>query len=755
MRKMLFAFIILWPTLASAQPATVRAGEHGSFTRIVIALADAGNWEIEQRPDEFALQLQNHDEGFDTRRAYERIDRSRASSISSTQSTLVVKLGCPCDVEVFKVGSSLIVLDISDVDEISVDIEQSTRSDDQSGVEVKPMPGVANQEETAVISDFELEPRPLPTTVSQANLAPGIDRVLESRDSLSLLGNARKRLAHQVGEATTRGLLTSQPSFPANFGQNRDPQIDTIIFDSSTLDNAVDSKPDDPQMNIRISSSSDVKLKKTTNHETIDSGIVCLDPNDFSVENWVSDGSFQEVIGQIRGRLFGEFDLPSSDSVLELSKAYIYFGFGAEAISTLNIPPEVGTFEKYIVEIAQILEFGESLKQDGLSNQVGCNSSVSLWAILASSEIQKDQTVHIEPALLALNKLPTHLRRILAPKLSNRLLEYGEDHAAEAAMRSIGRLPEAADMSAIFATARLNLAEGNATEAENRLTEVVESNSVQSARALIELIDAEMISGRDVDAETARLAEAYSMELRDHPLGSEMKRVHILALAKSFQFEAAFDALALLDSSRPNEKFHSLTSSLIDLLTEKGSDGTFLRHIFELSDEGLKRVLDETKMKVAGRLFGLGFSEKSLEFLDAGDAWGQREDVRLLRAKIALATRKPKLAQLVLEGLNSSEALALRAESKAMLGENSHAFDLYAELSDQARSDTAAWLSDDWQNLMDEGAPRFGEMVRVSKEDLSLSNDIDGLLGRTEAALEDSSKARSAISEILQFEAFE
>lgn len=53
------------------------------------------------------------------------------------------------------------------------------------------------------------------------------------------------------------------------------------------------------------------------------------------------------------------------------------------------------------------------------------------------------------------------------------------------------------------------------------------------------------------------------------------------------------------------------------------------------------------------------------------------------------------------------------------------------------------------------GAPRFGEMVRVSKEDLSLSNDIDGLLGRTEAALEDSSKARSAISEILQFEAFE
>ncbi|WP_299684847.1 hypothetical protein [uncultured Tateyamaria sp.] len=757
-RLALISVFACFATVGNAQEITVRSGAHDGFARLVMRIPDGRDWSLDTVEGGVRIELNGHRSGFDTSQVFTLIDRQYIDDVTSTATSLDIDFACDCIASTFVERGDFLVVDVSN------------RPESTPPVPATALPEVSwpTSDRRLAFSDVPtLDIKPEPEPVVPARPAPPRQIVVpdvigsltalpapEGRPdtgSANQLAQAQQKLARRVAIAATRGILDpSQRQVDLPIGGTR-PQINTEIFDSSVPD--TETKVQSSQinsLNLRISSSSDVPAQVAASGlQTTSLGVRCLAPEKVSVELWGSDTAPAEQIAKYRASLFSEFDRLDEEVAVDLARLYLFYGFGAEARQVLSIAPSLAARHPELTEIADIMEYGHARDGNYLRHFADCENNAALWGILAQAELDPSQPINADAALRAATALPIHLRRFVAAKLSRRLLGYGDEARAETALRIVDRIPEAPTAQTNLARAELQMAMGETEIAQQTLSDVVSSNEQQSAEALIQFVDSHLEEDTLIDQSVATLVEAYAIEMRGDPLGVELKRTHVLALAKSGQFDEAFKALGRMRLRDNGETERALRVLLLGIVTRTAPDVVFLERAFEQSRRGQDRIDPAVGFAMAERSAALGFPQLAELLLTSAQDLPVSSRSKELRARIALDLGRPFEAEAQLFSVESETADRLRARAKTMAQNYAGAMSIFDRLGEEDKSVRAAWLAEDWSRLDDTEDTTFAPVANVIKTPMEASDDLDGMMGRMSDAVSESQQARAVIQSLL------
>lgn len=753
--KKKFLAILAFLTLANgaiAAPFQVQSGEHDGYSRIVATIPLNAEWSVEQSGTIVSLKVPEHTEGFDVDAVFQFIPRARIGKVSSARDELTLDLECRCNVSAFLVREQFVVIDVASPNTVLA-TPLITSKQTGRGPLTSPRPKSVRAERTErpsvalpLIPVRTIEPtRP----VGKASPRPTDLLALPEPSALSnrILNQVQLDLARELGEATSRGTLQRVPGAVLH---PSGPEVPQVREENPPLAIEPTRQSLAPGQNIRISDSMDIpqnNQRERDRRTTTDRN--CPAPELFEVEEWGDDSTFAAQIGKARETLFGEFDRLVPESARGLAETYLYFGFGAEARQVIALDPNMVRGNPFLNGMGEVLEYGSARDTSLLHELIECDSAAALWAAMASDNIPRNVWVNSDAALLALNKLPVHLRQIIAPGFSRRMLDYGDPETASVALRSLQRLPLALQPDAALAQAEVSLIEGETDAGQAQLGTVIDADSDPSPKALIALVNSKLRHGQPISVEVATLLEAFAQELRNEPLGPDLRQAHVLALAKSGQFDRGFAALDALAGKDANETATKLRLQLIDELTNAASDIVFLEFAFAQTMDDLAQLTEPGKMAIVDRFLSLGFAGIGQQILATLPEHPLKEGRQMLAAKLALALGQPLKAQAVLVGFEGIEADRLRADAKRMAGQNDDAHALYARTDDSDAAEETAWLSEDWRELTPEDTPVLGAMSALPGPEPFDPAERTGMLAKTSAALTESATAREVISSLL------
>ena len=757
---------VLVASIADAQQIDVRSGAHDGFSRLVIRIPDGRPWNIVDTSNGVRLDIDGHQDGFDTSGVFDLIDRRHIDRVSGTPGSLDIAFSCACSASSFVAQGRFVAIDVApDTSPTATQAPSALLANTlwPSGTRQLRLP----IDGPAVNSAAPAENRPVtpaPRSVVQPRAPrPIVPEVIGSLNSLpspegkpdaataDRLAETQKKLAQRVAVAATQGILAptqNRIDLPTDSAR---PQIDTRIFDSSdALVEEADNREPPTSLNLRITSSSDLPTESLpVSADTTSMGVRCIAPETVGVGEWGAEQPPSKRIAALRSALFTEFDRIDEGTAIELAKLYLHYGFGAEARQVLSIEPRLARQNPALIEIADIMEYGAARESAYLHHFADCGSDVALWGLLAQTELDQSMPINADAALRALTGLPMHLRRFVAPKLSRLLLGYGDEARAEIALRSVERAPATKTAATHLARAELQLEKGETETAQQTLAEVVSSNDQQSAEALIKFVDSHLEEDTLIDQSVATLVAAYAIELRGDPLGAELRRTQVLALAKSGQFYAAFDALDRMRTPDNAEIERSLNTLLMDIVTRSASDVEFLERVFAHIRRGQPLDNVQVSLAAARRALDLGFAQHADIILERAGTLPVTNRTKELRAEIALDLGRPREAEAQLFNVKTEAADRMRARAKAMDDNHRDAAGYFDRLGLREDSMRAAWLASDWDRLSETGATPFAQVADIVETPMEESQEVDGMLGRLSDAVSESRQARAIIEDLL------
>lgn len=771
MRRFLFLTATLWlmTQAASATEVVVRSGEHVGFTRIALDLPGPLQWELLETEGAADLTFNTRELTFDTTSTFERISKSRLSGISvkPNSNTLHLDLNCKCKIEAFLASGNMLVLDIAD--KMVSEVSASSRKKSDS-----PIPRAHH----LGFSTARSPDSPLFQIGKKDNFHLGLGIALDTQEKspaavqreidtdvgrIQSVKSAEQRLITQIARAATQGLLSVQG-----------PQIGLspkqVIHQAPIPQTAPSSTPREASparfenVNLRAQSSIDQGQSQSEGEvpQTINGGS-CLVEFDLEIQHWGNNTAFGEQIGAFRTKLTKEFDHTNKEATLGLMKLYLHFGFGAEAAQLLEVSDPESAYSNILGSMARILENGSDPQPSPFSSLSECDSVVALWSVLSSSSPMPSSKMNIPATLRALNSLPIYLRSHLGPILSERMMLAGETEAARSILRILDRSAKHPDPSTHMAKATLELAEENFEAAAHSLDAVISADTKMSPKALVQLFETLIATEKPIPPHLADLAGAYALEKRDDPLGNELRRVQILALANTAHFRLAMIEMTRVKTNFRQLEYDKLRSAVLNVLTENADEITFLEHILPQSKQTPENLEFSTTDQVARRLIDLGFTKLARRFLTQGNEQPEAIEHRLLLAQLALSEKKPRLAEAEIVGLTGNNAETIRAESRSMLGDHSSAQELYTSITEPYSSAAEAWLAGDWALLVGSDNPEIAAAAQLMHnqnndqiDELSIENSIEsitkkhGVLAQTRDLLDDSNSTRETITALLE-----
>ncbi len=585
MRILMLIILLAFPTLAGAITARVQTGEHDSFTRIAIAMRPGSDWSVDQNETELFVKIENVTD-FDLRGFFDLIGRDRISGVEmvSGDGRLRISTTCLCNVETFVYKGRFLVVDIGPAD-IVPDVLVPKRLE-------LPLLGDATPKEP------------------QRLMGP----LLPSEKKLNLLTSLEDVIVRGIAGAATQGLLTPAKSVPIQERLEVFPGIEEFPMVSAT--------------------SSKRNAVKNSGEIAGNNGIVCLPSKYVDVNNWSKADSFADEIALHRPYLLGEFDRPSSNTVIGLAKSYIYFGFGAEAVATLDLLDARSQETDIMRSLAQIID-DMPVNGHDLEEQYSCESPIAIWSLLAKQDQEYNQPLARNSILIELRALPDHLRHLLAPKISERFLNIGDSETAELALG--GSLDST---EKIENKAALEIATGDSDQAASRLASLAKADNRVGISTIVGYFDLVVDQQLEVDPSMFEIADVMRFEQRSHPEIEDLIAAQVAGLIHDNRalsaFELANENRSLLDLSRFNELEIKSTLAVTNQLDDAG----FVNFVFT---RPLADINQNARHSVAARLIELGFPEGALSLLEIERI--QPEEVQ--DALLALA--KTKLGAQILD----------------------------------------------------------------------------------------------------------
>jgi len=600
-----------------AQDVVIRTGDHPQFTRLVLSMPQGTSWELTRTDSGYGLRVEEP-AILDTDRFFERIRRDRVSAIrqGSTASELLIDLACDCYAEAFQWRSDQVVIDFkdpgSDPSADTIEIKDARQSSGTINADL-PQPPVPSPTPRPPGPEIEL-----PLIMSAQTIAPipqpSVDPLAQLLVEQTRVGSLENAIASSLERALGQGLLDPGQDQLTMLGKPSEEE------DLATLLNDVEAALT-PGVIARTSVDGDAQVP--SGQVSDGSEVTCVLDTFVDVPSWTSDIPFATHIGNLRTQITGEFDRTDPAAVEALAKAYITFGFGREAISTLSIDG-LKSHERAILQTLGEIVDNDQLTIDDFHLQIGCQGHVALWGLLAHEDGPLPAQPDITSVIVSFKLLPKPLREHLAPRLASKLNALGfQDFAAD--VLSVG------DKDKIeVATAELEILidQGATEEVAQRLTNMADDSARMTPEALMKLINIELAAGSSIDANELTLYEAAQTLIDDQQ--------DILTSDLAAQFR----------------------SDILKQLIIDEDDADFLILAFD----PLQDVSDTANQNaIAARLISLGFPERAEEFI-AGQARGEEMmERRYLRAEAAMAMQNTEAASAHLAGITTSRAQEILA----------------------------------------------------------------------------------------------
>lgn len=427
-------------------------------------------------------------------------------------------------------------------------------------------------------------------------------------------------------------------------------------------------------------------------------GITCYPDEHLALSDWGDGRPTMIQIADRRAGLVGEFDRPSPQAVLALTRLYLHLGFGAEARTTLDAFAQTDEESRLLRDLAAIVDGDLVEPTRPLTGMTDCDTAAALWAVMARRDLPAAAQVDTNAVLRSFSALPPSLRRALGGGLADRFIAAGKLDAARALRDAIARAPGEAGPTIAMIDARLDLARGKSAAGEAALDRIAETNDPLSPEALIMTIRSRIDRGEPVDPALADTAEALAYERRDTAQAAILDQASILARASAGDFDRAFAALDRRWGEDPDATGNQTTATLFALLAASPDDAAFVRHAFANLSQWENAAPDTAaRLAVATRLVRLGLAEATRRVL-TGDAAGTADGRRLL-AEAALAEFDATGALDAIAGLDDSASAGIRARAQALAGDHRAAAASLAEAGDTAAAADQAWRGADWQEV--------------------------------------------------------
>lgn len=703
MIRLLWLFLFLAAPL-QAETARVLSGEHADFTRLVIELPKAERWTLGRTGSGYAFAaISDEQPAYDLSSVWQRIPRSRLTTLDADPATgaLSLGLGCDCHVFPFEYGAGIVVLDIK---------------------EGPAPPGSA----------FEAPFRPDAPTASAATASQGYDWLADAKPR-------DVRNAADLPLPLDTGTISLQPL--------RDELLEQIAKGAAdgVVDMELPGKPQKvpviehaelPWSNIRIGEDAGVTV--TTPGALIEDRPIdtaCARDELLDLSSWGEGQMPHDLLAGSRIGLYGEFDTPDEAEVLRSARQLLYLGFGVEAGQTVDLlgPGATADAVPLYRSMARLVD-GDSDPQTPFAQMLGCEGPAALWAALAHDRLPAGPSVNRDAILQGYQALPAHLRRHLGPGLAEKFLARDDADAARIIRDAMERAPEAdlGRVALLDAKAGLHAGDADAAQAHAEAAVALDGDDAES---LVALVEAHFRKLEPLSPEVAEALLGLRGETDATRLGPAVDRAVVLALALSDQTEAAFS----------EQGAAAVQSDLWQVASARATDDDFLRQAVRPADAPRPDVAPEVAQTVADRLLALGFPDAALTWLGPVSP-DDPPDLRLAAARAEFARGDARAAVDLLDQLEGAEAEALRAKAHLQLGDLAAAQEALAAAGDAEGAARADLWKGDWAGL-DAATPETWRLAAEAAQPLA-SGDA-GLLGRGSSSIEASLSSREAIESLL------
>jgi hypothetical protein len=749
MKKWIPLLLALTPSEVLSQKINVRSGAHDGFTRLVLDAPSDTFWTLQHTTNGAKLILQNHSEGFDISRIFDRIDNTHISKVTSTSSELSLQFSCLCVANAFKANPTLIAVDISSkISDPAAKFPTVYNSNFQGSVSLSYESQATDKTKTMPKS-HALKPYPeIKTfTASGENHFSNMEYLNDQRILYDI--NPYKNSEINLTKEFRKSIAI------APFINRKSPSSDRYSGEKLPLKRKIEGSENyqTKKYNNSLTSQGNVQITLHSKEFLQNNGteeMDCVNSNLLNFQDWDFESDMISEVTHLSRYIYSESGRVNPKQVSRLAQAYLNYGFGAEAIVIISLSNDLQRKDYALLGLANIIEHGHD-KNNILSNILkDCDDDSSLWKILSSFNSNTLSEATIDSALFALNNLPVKLRRILAPQLSQRFLNAGSHEASAAALRII-ELSEGNKSSATnLEMAKLYMKRGQPKLARKQLLEIVSANTTQSATALAHLVRFLIDEEDEIDGRTGLLIGAFATELRGDPIAGDLSRTHVLALAKSGNFSEAFNVLANEKIRYSIEAYAELRSELLNFLTWHEDDITFLQYATGHMGLSQSEISKETLLILAKRFLDLGFPSLSDEIFPQETEGNNLPEYSTIKLQTDLELSRPHTALAFLSKTEGEVSARLRAEVEMQSGNFTDAHLAYRNLDDLPNSQYAAWLSTEWSALIEEETPVFGVFAKMAKEKLGISPQERNFLNAAETALQESTDSREQVISTLK-----
>lgn len=778
LRALIFAIAGVIASQTQAQTIIMRSGEHYNFTRLVMRIPNNTDWSVTQNGSTGIINLGLPEAVFDTTSVFSLIPRDRITDLrqEAPGQPLRIDLGCECRIDYFQQSGGYLVVDVREgipqltppspttiVDSglpllVPLPVQDPPLGFDNNKISnahtVADLARILNQEHissstpqnsTSQVEKAQNEPQKEMKTSPQKvkDRENGSTQLIDIKEGQRtvMINDFEQRLLQQIDRASQQGLV------------DVDTNVDNTQF-IDPLDNR--NRPLESLPNIAVTSAVDRETGLLAQQLQNDQEFAhCIKNSKVALHKWDNThGRFDIKIGDLRGELIGEFDQVNPNAVIQLAKTYLYYGFGAEALSTLSMLPD-GKIKNddyaIFLVMAHVIDGKELPRNHIFSGQQSCPRDSAFWAIMADKSIKNDaDTDAIQQAFA---KLPPHTRAHLGPEMSTLFANAGDPHIAKAALRSVERsgVDEIPDLN--LAKAAIANLEGKTGEVADRLASEVTERSQNAPLALVDLITLSFNERKALSPDVPDLAASYELESRDTPLGENLRQAQVTSLALTGRFDEAFDRFENITkrdgpTARKNAAFPFFT-----LLTERADDLTFLKYGMSFTDKATASEAADLADLMSRRLLNLGFTDAAATLLNKVSFENANDDRRLMNAEIALANQDPQRALIEVIDVNGPNADLLRAKALWMNEDFDRASEYLLAAEDLDEAARGFWHSQDLESaeaLRKNQAP-FSEIAELTEEietAVQASKDLPPL-AEARALIESSTTARNDIKNLL------
>lgn len=705
-------WLALWLLLAapsSAAPVQVTSGEHDGFTRLVLNYGRVVDWQMGRSDDGYELQLDGLNPSYDLRQAFDLIGKSRLAAIWVDPNTgaLHVGLACACHAIPFEFRPGIVVIDLKDgpppkgsAFELALDGSEARPLAAPPPARPKPRPMQGNYDWQRLAYENMQPTAQLPESHQPEILPPD-----------PALNPLRESLLHQMAQGAAQGVVSMQkPGDRPPLPQSEFPLAQIRIGDQ-------------PGNVLRKDGSVKPDLTAT--------GDACIPAESLNIAEWGDETRpLADQFAEAKAGLIGEFDRPEPEAVARNIRFQLYVGFGVEARQTLDAFADDASDGPTLRALSYLLDGGAD--PDHLfRGMTACEGPAALWAMLEYPAPTKGESVATGAVRLAFSALPLHLRRLIGPRLAERFLELGDGDSARAFQDAILRAPSDRGAEVALMEANLNLHQGNAAEAEAKLSPLLADPGPNTPEALIALTEARSAQNLPITPDVAESLQAILPDYRDTALAPKLNRALVLAHAASGDFETAFAGLAESPDTGPK---------IWELAVTLAPDDVFLTLAVLDDSTALPPLSDDLRQSIARRVLGLGLAHPALRWLD-----GLANPDPILKAQIALGRGDGRSALVALAGLEGEEAQALSLRALEIIGQEAPRAIALNKAEKPEDAALALARAGDWAGLADSTVESWQVMARQ----LAPSSTAGPPLAKGHDLLTAGETTRSAITALL------